>query len=186
MVGLILKYHHTIFQFSNPVSFSGHSQFSTAPLITTVAAFLNCAFPFVPGILLETFSPLSYIILTTLQDGPYYLSFTEKEPWSERAAWMAVVQCQESVEPGLWPRPSHSPDWASSFLTPISASSSPFLGCLFWIQSPSLPTVPPAFTSILPTLQVATKVLNCLKKLSVLGGYRPNMPLSLLGGSEGW
>lgn len=44
MVGLILKYHHTIFQFSNPVSFSGHSQFSPAPLITTVAVFLNRAF----------------------------------------------------------------------------------------------------------------------------------------------
>lgn len=35
------------FHFSNPVAFLGHSQFSAALLITTVATFINCVFTFV-------------------------------------------------------------------------------------------------------------------------------------------
>lgn len=83
MVGLIFKIPPTYFHFSNPGSFLGHSLFSAALLITTIATFISCAFAFMLGILLDTFNLLSYIMLTTLQDEHCYLNFTNREPWSE-------------------------------------------------------------------------------------------------------
>lgn len=70
----------TYFHFSNPGSFLGHSLFSAALLITTIATFISCAFAFMLGILLDTFNLLSYIMLTTLQDEHCYLNFTNREP----------------------------------------------------------------------------------------------------------
>lgn len=70
----------TYFHFSNPGSFSDHSLFPVALLITTIATFISGVFAFMLGILLDAFTPLSYIMLTTLQDEHCYPNFTNREP----------------------------------------------------------------------------------------------------------
>lgn len=66
--GFDFKIPPTYFHVSNPVAFLGHSQLHAAPLRTTVATCINCAFTSVPGVLLGTLHPLCHAILTTPQD----------------------------------------------------------------------------------------------------------------------
>lgn len=161
-------------------------------LLITIATFINCAFTFVPGVLLDTLNPLSYIILTTLQDECYHLNFTKKEQWSEKLHGLPVVMLLVIRGARTATQMSHPPLGFPLYgtyqcrLFPLLRRGIP---CPLWGHHPLnvllTPPHPLPFTPISLTLQVAIMVFNLSQQLSILGGHFLNMPLSLLSGIEG-